>query len=381
MKNKLMFRPRIWAILILTVVVFGGLFALQWYGQRMMNEFFDNMPPPEVTVTSAEAIELEWAPTVSVAGSLVAVDGANLTTEVGGIVHEIHFPNGAEVEAGDVIVSLYAETDRAELDALRATARLAEIELERARTLFERNTLSRSEYDRRQSELDQARANAAAQEARLAQKELRAPFSGQLGIRRVNIGQYVAAGDPMISLLGLDPLYVNFTLPEQQLSRVRAGLPVQVRVAATGTDIVRGAITAIEPEVDAITRNFGVQATIANPDRTLRPGMYAQVEIPLGDAAPVTVVPRSALAYRSYGTFVYVLNPTDDDTAEEPVYRVSQRFVTPGAALGDLVAVEGLEPGETVASSGLLKLTPGGVTHVNNRLLPDAELDPQPPSG
>lgn len=383
MKKKLVFSPRMWVILILTLLVFGGLFFLQWFGKQKMNEFFDNMPPPEVTVSSAEATIVEWAPAIDVAGSLVAVDGANLTTEVGGIVHEIHHPNGAEVKAGEPLISLFADTDRAELDSLKATAKLAEIELDRARTLYERQTLSRSEFDRSQSELERARANVAAQEARLAQKVLRAPFDGQLGIRRVNVGQYVAAGDPMISLQGLDSLYVNFTLPEQYSTNVYPGLPVRIRVGADGMEPVEGEITAIEPEVDAITRNFGVQATIRNPDGLLRPGMYANVEVPLGEPAPVTVVPKSAVSYRSFGTFVYVLTPAESegDTPDAEVYQVSQRFVTLGSSMGDLVAVTGLEAGETIASSGLLKLQPGGVTRINNTVLPDAELDPSPPSG
>ncbi len=373
--KKFVFGPRMWAILIATVVIFGGFFFLQWFGKQQMNAFFDNMPPPDVTVSSAEAIVVEWAPTVEVAGSLVAVNGAQLTTEVAGIVHEIHHPSGARVTAGEALVSLVADTDRAELNALRATARLAEIELERATTLFERNTLSRSELDRRQSELDQARANVAAQEARVEQKTLRAPFDGQLGIRRVNVGQFVAAGDPVIGLQALDPLFVNFTLPEQYLANVHGGGPVQVRVAA---DAIDGEITAIEPAVDPITRNFALQATIDNPEGVLRPGMFATIQVTLGTPRTLTAVPASALSHRAYGTFVYVLTPRGGRGEQ---YAVTQRFVTPGAALGDLVAVEGLEPGEVVASSGLLKLRPGGTTLVNNRVTPGAELHPSPPSG
>lgn len=377
--KKLLFGPRMWVILILTLLVFGALFFLQWFGQQKMNEFFDNMPPPEVTVSSAEAQVAEWTPTIRVAGSLVAVDGAQLTTETGGIVDEIHHPNGGEVEAGDAVISLVADTDRAELDALKATATLAEIELQRARSLFDRNTLSRSELDRRQSELDQAQANVAAQEARVAQKVLRAPFAGRLGIRRVNVGQYVAAGDPIISLQGLDPLYVNFTLPEQYSRQVQPGLDVQVHVGSVRPDPVIGQITAIEPEVDEITRNFAVQATIRNPDGQLRAGMFAEVEVPLGVSEAVTVLPQTAITHRSFGSFVYVLTPVD--SSPEKIYQVSQRFVTLGSALGDLVAVSNVDPGETVANSGLLKLQAGSIVRINNTVVPDAERHPSPPSG
>ena len=374
--KKRLFGPRMWVALILTGMVFGGLFFMQWFGRQKMNEFFDNMPPPDVAVSSAEARLVDWVPTLDVAGSLVAVNGAQLTTEVAGIVQEIHHPNGGWVEAGDVLVTLVAETDRAELNSLKATARLAEIELERVNTLFQSKTVSRSELDRRQSELDQARANVAAQQARLEQKTLRAPFTGQLGIRRVNIGQYVGAGDPVIALQGLDPLYVNFTLPEQYSATVDAGLQVRVTVASASDEAITGEITAIEPAVDAITRNFSIQATIRNPHGVLRPGMFARIEVPLGDSAELVAVPATAVSYRSYGAVVYVLAPAGKD-----VYTITQRFVTPGATLGDLVAVEGLDVGETVATSGLLKLRPGGVTRINNSVLPEAELNPQPPSG
>lgn len=201
----------------------------------------------------------------------------------------------------------------------------------------------------------------------------------------------MAAGDPIISLQGLDPLYVNFSLPEQYNTQISVGLSVQIRVNAGGVKPVTGEVIAIEPFVDAITRNFGVQATIRNPEDLLRPGMYANVEVPLGEPVSVTVVPKSAVSYRLFGTFVYVLTPentaTDKpsdspvDTADPEVYKVNQRFVTLGASLGDLVVVIGLAPGETVASSGLLKLQPGGLARISNTLLPDAEPDPSPPSG
>ena len=374
--KKRLFGPRMWVLLILTGVIFGGLFFMQWFGKQKMNEFFDNMPPPDVTVSSAKARVVDWVPTIEVAGSLVAVNGAQLTTEVAGIVQNIHHPNGAEVEAGEVLVSLVAETDRAVLNSLKATARLAEIELERVKTLFQSKTVSRSELDRRLSELDQAHAEVAAQQARVAQKELRAPFAGQLGIRHVNVGQYVAAGDPIIGLQSLDPLYINFTLPEQYSDNIAAGLAVRVKVASVSEDLLTGEVTAIEPEVDAITRNFAVQATIRNPEGVLRPGMFANIEVPLGSSEKLVAIPASAVSYRSYGAFVYGLTPTKDD-----IYTVTQRFVAVGATLGDLLAVEGLEAGETVATSGLLKLRPGSTTRINNDILPEAELKPLPPRG
>ncbi|MDX9875174.1 MAG: efflux RND transporter periplasmic adaptor subunit [Spongiibacteraceae bacterium] len=372
---------RMWFIVLVTTLLFAAVLFMQWFGRQKMNEFFDNMPIPPASVTAAAAITETLQPSLTAVGTLMPVNGANLATEVPGIVDAIHFDNGATVEAGAVVVTLDTAADRAELESLKAAARLAEIELQRVRQLAATRSTSQADVDRRQSELDQARANVAAQEARIEQKTLRAPFAGVLGIRQVNLGQFVAAGDTIIGLQSLDPLFLNFTLPETYIAAVTTGDTVIARVDALDERTFSGIVTAIEPSVDARTRNFTVQATLRNPGQLLRPGMFASAELKLGEPRPLVVIPQSAVGYRPYGTTVFVLTPAE--SAEQPgLHQVEQRFVTLGNAYGDLIEVrEGLADGELVATSGLLKLRHGGHALIDNRVQPDASLHPAPANG
>ena len=340
--KKVLFSLRMWLMLLVTLLVFGGLFGMQWFGNKKMNEFMDNMPVQPATVTAMEAGTALWRDSVESVGTLVAIRGAELATEVPGTVETIHFENGAAVNAGDAIITLNSAPDRAQLAELQAAAELARLELERARRLVAQRNISESELDQRSSLLEQARARVAAQQARIEQKTLRAPYAGRLGIRQYNVGDYVQAGDTVIALQALDSLYVNFSLPEQYSQQVAAGL----------------------------------QATLPNPEELLRPGMFARLVLPIGIELERVVVPQTAIAYRPYGDSVYVI------TGQDGALRVSQRFVTLGPVRGDLVAVEeGLDPGERVATSGLLKLDGGMTVNVDNSSPPAAELDPQPDNG
>jgi|TARA_R100000005_G_scaffold96288_1_gene82099 membrane fusion protein (multidrug efflux system) len=374
--KKVLFSLRMWLMLLITLLVFGGLFGMQWFGNKKMNEFMDNMPVQPATVTAMEAGTALWRDSVESVGTLVAIRGAELATEVPGTVETIHFENGAAVEAGDAIITLNSAPDRAQLAELQAAAELARLELERARRLVAQRNISESELDQRSSLLEQARARVAAQQARIEQKTLRAPYAGRLGIRRFNVGDYVQAGDTVIALQALDSLYVNFSLPEQYSQQVAAGMPVQARLEALDGRIFEGTVTAISPVVDPNTRNFTLQATLPNPEELLRPGMFARLVLPIGIELERVVVPQTAIAYRPYGDSVYVI------TEQEGALRVSQRFVTLGPVRGDLVAVEeGLDPGERVATSGLLKLDGGMPVNVDNSSPPAAELEPQPDNG
>lgn len=374
---------RMMVLLIAAVVVFGGLIGAKWFGNRMMNQFFDNMPMPAVVVSATTVKSDTWTSEVTAVGSVAAVQGANLTTEVSGIVQKIHFDNGAEVNAGDVILTLDSATDGAQLKALQAAERLAQLERNRIQALFERKSISKSEYDKRQSELEQAQANVAAQQARLEQKTLRAPYTGRLGIRQVNLGQYVAAGDPIIGLQALDPMFINFTLPEQRYRDVKVGIDVRAQTDALGDTSFNGRISAIEPEIDADTRNFKVQATFANPQQQLRPGMFARIALNVGEQREVVVVPRSAISFNPYGNSVYVLTPSEQKGEDgKPQLVAKQRFVKTGEMRGDLIVVDdGLKVGETVATSGLLKLRSGATVVVNNSVQPDANIAPTPENG
>lgn len=365
---------RMIVILAATVLVFGGTMAAKLMGTRMMNQYLNNMPELPVTVSSADVSELQWTKQISAVGTLSAVNGANLATEVAGIIEGIHFDSGSEVVAGDAIITLISATDEAELASLEAAARLAELERDRVKSLLQRKSISESEFDRRETELAQARANAQARRSRLAQKTLRAPYDGQLGIRKVNIGQFVAAGDAMIGLHSLDPIHLDFTLPEQWYTELAVDQPVEVGVDAINHSGFQGKITAIEPTIDSQTRNFAVQATLANPDKLLRPGMFARVQLNLGEPHSVLTVPRTAINFNPYGNSVFVIGKD-----KQGQLRARQRLIQTGETRGDVIAVtEGLEPGDVVASSGLLKLRNGSLVKINNTVVPEASTAPTP---
>lgn len=379
-------------MLIACVVVFGLVFGLKGMLNFGMNQFFDNMPFPPSTVTATEARADEWALSLDAVGTVRAVNGVSVTTQVAGEVEKIHFNSGDEVKEGDLLVSLDARADSAQLKALEAAARLSELDFDRFKKLFEQGSISRSELDRRQSERDQAIATASAQRERVAQKKIRAPFSGKLGIRQVDLGQYLNPGNAVVTLQQLTPIYINFSLPERDQTLLQQGLAVRATLSALPDDKFDGEISAIEPGVDAATRNFNVQASFANKEQKLRPGMFARISIQMPHSEQVVVVPRSAIQYAPYGNSVYVIVRKDaeqDDSdvaaeegAEQPTEEsliVKRRFVKTGTERGDLVAViEGLKAGERVATSGLLKLRNDAAVIINNKVQPPAETDPRP---
>ena len=374
-------------MLVACAVVFGLVFGLKGMLNFGMNQFFDNMPMPAATVTATEAVSDEWVLALDAVGTVRAVNGVEVTTQVAGEVEKIHFNSGDEVEEGAVLVSLDARTDSAQLKALEAAARLAEQEYERFQTLFKQGSISRSELDRRQSERDQAIATANAQRERVAQKTLRAPFSGKLGIRQVDLGQYLNPGNAVVTLQQLDPIYVNFSLPERDQTLLQSGLAVRASLSAMPGEFFEGEISAIEPGVDPTTRNFNVQASFANKEQKLRPGMFARISIQLTNSEQVVVVPRTAIQYAPYGNSVYVITEKQSEAVEgeedaapaEPTLIVKRRFVTTGSERGDLVAVtEGLQAGERVATSGLLKLRNDATVIINNKVEPSSEIDPRP---
>jgi membrane fusion protein, multidrug efflux system len=389
-------------------LLFGGLLFVQSYGNKQMNAMFDNMPQPPVTISATEVERAHWPRKLEAVGTFAAVNGADLATEAGGIVDVIGFKNGETVEAGEVLLKLNTDIDHAQLQALKAAARLAKLELERTQRLYNLNSISKAEVDARQTQADQARANVTAQRARIAQKTLKAPFDGVLGIRKVNLGQYVAPGTAIVSLQSLDPIFLNFMLPEQRLADVSVGQQVTARVDALPKRIFMGTLTAIEPQVDRATRNFMVQASIENPDHKLRPGMFAKVELDYGAPKEVLTVPQTAISFHPYGNSVYVIHESDNagqdqtehsgpanaqtSVADSPpaqtqatkrsaLLTVTQRFVGTGARRGDFIAiVEGLKAGERVATSGLLKLRNDAVVKIDNSVRPEADLAPTPPN-
>jgi membrane fusion protein (multidrug efflux system) len=385
-------RRMLW-MLLAAGFLFGGVFAIKWFIAKGTNDFFDNMQPPPATISDAEAKEAVWTESADAVGSLQAVNGTQVTTEAGGVVADIRFQSGARVAKGDVLLTLNTSTETATLQSLEAASQLAQTQRDRFRELYQdKQLVSRAELDQRESDAASTRAQADAQRALIAQKTIRAPFSGVLGIRKVNLGQYLNPGDAIVGLQSLDPIHLNFSLPEQRLTQVREGQKITVSIDAMPGRQFEGVINAVEPEVDASTRNFQVQATLANADQTLRPGTFAKVSLPLGEERKVVLVPQTAINFSPYGNSVYVVEPAPapkagaaaaapatDGKQAPPALIVKQRFVRTGGTRGDLIAVvDGLKPGERVATSGLVKLRNDASVIVNNKVAPADEAAPKP---
>lgn len=367
-------------MLILCFVVFGSIFAIKAYFTHAMNDAVNNSPMPSSAISIAVAKEDVWATSLEAVGTVQPINGVAVTTQIAGAVEKIHFESGDKVSKGDVLVTLDSGTDSAQLKALRAAAKLAGLEYQRFLSLYKQGSISASELDRKRSERDQADANADAQREKVAQKTLRAPFDGQLGIRQVDLGEYLNPGSAVVTLQQLNPIYVNFSLPEQYLANITKDLNIQVLLAAFPSKTFTGKISAVEPGVERSTRNFNVQATLNNDALMLRPGMFAGVRIALSQEQTVVVVPRTAIAYAPYGNAVYVINESGEtDDEDKPKLIVKKRFVKLGPMRGDLVAiVEGLEPGEKVASAGLLKLRNDAPVFEENDVMPADDATPTP---
>ncbi len=381
-------RKRMFWMLLGALVVFGGVFAVKAMIAKGTNEFFDNMPQPAVAVSSAVAQKQKWSAAGEAVGTFVAVNGTDVTTEAGGVVRAIEFEAGQPVKAGDVLVRLNTANELATLKALEASARLAGVQRDRWMQLARDQLVSTDEAQQRATAAATAQAQVEAQRALIAQKTIRAPFSGVLGIRKVNLGQFVAPGDPIVSLQQLDPIYLDFTLPEQQLGKVKEGTLVRATVDAIPGQVFEGRVTAVEPQVDPDTRNFRAQATLANPGNALRPGTFAHVGFDTGGEQDVVVIPQTAVSFNPYGNAVFVISKVPRKEGEKDMQGkpltgdklvVQQRFVTTGATRGDLIAVtKGLKPGEQVVTSGLLKLRNDAEVTINNKVQPAAEARPKP---
>ena len=333
-------------------------------------------PPPEAVTTTVSRRE-QWPSTLEAIGTAVAVHGVTVSADLPGIVDRIAFDSGHAAQAGDVLVQLDTKQEEAQLVAAEAQRDLTRLNYERARGLAEQGIVAKQDFDRAEAENKQAEARVGEIRATIQRKRIRAPFAGVLGIRQVNLGQYLSAGDPVVSLQSLRPIYVNFAVPQQEVSRLRVG--GEVSVSAEGVPgAVTGRITAIDSIVNEGTRNVGVQATFANEDGRLHPGMFVQTRIDLGAGTSVIALPASAINYAPYGDSVFVVADVDGPKGQK--YRgVRQQFVKLGGGRGDQVAVlSGLGPGEEVVTSGVFKLRPGAAVHVNNDVQPGNNPAPKP---
>jgi membrane fusion protein (multidrug efflux system) len=387
-KKPASFRKRLIWMLVLAALVFGGVFLAKAIMGKGMNEFFDNMPQPAASITDYTVKMAEWADAEESVGTFVAINGTDVTTEAAGIVRELSIQPGQPVKAGTVLVQLNTTNELAVLRSLEAAAKLAMVQRDRWRELGKDKLVSQAEVEERSTTAATTLAQVEAQRALIAQKTIRAPFNGVLGLRKVNLGQYVNPGDPIVSIQSLDPIFLDFSLPEQRVGQVLEGTRIRAIVDALPGQTFEGKVTAIEPLVDINTRNFKVQATLSNPGNNLRPGTFAHVDFDTGGLREVVVIPQTAVSFNPYGNAVYVISKVkraegEKDMQGKPLTGdklvVKQRFIKTGATRGDLIAVtEGLKPGERIATSGLLKLRNDAEVTVNNKVQPTANAAPTP---
>lgn len=367
-------------IMLLAVgVVFGAVFGFEILKAKMIHKALAKLRNPPQTVSTVVARSQPWRSKLEAVGSLRAVNGANLSFQVQGIVSALHLKSGSDVKKGDPLVELSAADDIAHLDSLKATAGLAQVNYDRDRTLVTGDTVTQQTVDTDLATLKSDRAQVEQQQALVGYKTLKAPFSGRLGIREVDLGQYIPAGMPVVTLQQLDPIYVDFYLPQQSLAKIKVGQPVAAKVDTYPSITFSGEVSSINSLVDTATRNVQVRATLANRDNRLLPGMFATIDIDVGSPQDYVTLPATAIAYNSYGNIVYLVakKPTGKNAASEGV--AQQTFVTIGPTRGDQVAIlKGVKDGDAVVSAGQMKLHNGTPVKINNEVQPADNPNPSP---
>jgi len=368
--------------MILMLALTGGLVASLGFVkfrqiQDAMGQAASFQPPPEA-VTTIIAQQDKWPSTLNAIGTMAAVQGVTVSADLPGIVEQIAFESGGSVREGDLLVQLDTRQEQAQLAAVEAARDLARLNFERMHGLVNEGAITRADYDRAAAEQKQTEAKVEEIRATIARKTIRAPFSGILGIRQVNLGQYLSGGDAVVPLQSLDPIYVNFGVPQQDAGQAVVGRNVRITVGDLGSVAFTGRVTAINSVVDEATRNVQVQATLANPKGTLRPGMFVQTEVLLGASRPVVTLPAPSISYAPYGDSVFVVTELKDPKGQ--TYRgVRQQFVKLGPSRGDQIAVlSGLKPGEEIVSSGVFKLRNGAAVLINNKVQPANKPAPKP---
>jgi len=334
-------------------------------------------PPPEA-VTTIVAHQEEWSASVSSIGTVAAVQGVTVSADLPGTVERIAFESGTAVREGEVLALLDTRQEQAQLTAAEAQRDLARLNFERMQGLLNERVISQSEFDRATAEQRQGDARVGEIRAAIARKTIRAPFSGVLGIRRVNLGQYLSGGDALVTLQSLNPIYVNFGVPQQSSSQMRVGRTVRITSDSLPGVEFSGRVTAIDSIVDQATRNIQVQATLANPGGKLRPGMFVQAEAGVGGGSTIVALPASAISYAPFGDSVFVVTDLKNPAGQS--YRgVRQQFVKLGPARGDQIAVtSGVQAGDEVVTSGLFKLRNGAAVVINNKVKPTNSPKPKP---
>ncbi len=359
---------RLFPVVLFLVVILGGIFGWKYYNGQKMAAMMAT-PPPPATIASAKVLTDSWQPYLYSVGSVEATQGVFVTTEVPGQVKEILFKSGQKVTAGEVLLHLDDSVDQANLEGLIALSKQARLRFERNQKLVKERSVSRSEFDDSQAQLENLQASVDAKQATIHKKKIRAPFSGQLGIREIDLGEYLSPGAHIVPLQALDPVFVNYTLPERHFDRVRVGQTIIVKVQAFADKTFEGRISAINPGIDPGTRSVRLQATLPNPGNLLRPGMFADTRTVLPLRDDVLTLPRTAISYNPYGESVFVI--LDEDSRRS----VQRRPVTTGEVRGGQVEIiEGLQAGDEVVSAGQNKLRNGQTVNIDNSVQLDERI-------
>jgi membrane fusion protein (multidrug efflux system) len=371
---------RMVVMLAIVALVLGIVFGLGTFKSYMIAQFLKGFANQVQTVATVPAEPSSWQPLLTATGGITPVNGAALSAEVSGIVDTIRFDSGTEVKQGDVLLTLRPNNDPAVLAQLQAQAQLAAITTARDAAQYAAHAIAKEQLDTDRATLAADVAQVQGEQALIAEKVVRAPFAGRIGIRQVNPGQFLPAGTSIATLEQLDPVYADFYMPEQSLSALAPGQSVSISVDAYPGQSFTGTVTALDSAVDTATRNILVRATVPNPDGKLRPGMFASVAVASGAPQDFITLPQTAITYNPYGDTVYVVQH-GTDAKGQPALIARQVFVTLGATRGDQVAVTaGLSPGDTVVTAGQVKLRNGALVSINNTVEPPDSTNPTPPN-
>lgn len=360
-------------------ILFCGIFGYKAFTGMMMKKFMSAGGMPPVTISTVRAATQEWLPQLKAVGSLRAVQGVDVTCESAGIVQSILFKSGDDAKAGQLLVQFNVDSDIAQLNALEASAELAKITYERDRKQLDAQTISQAALDADAADLKVKLAQVAQQKALVNKKTIRAPFAGRLGINLVNQGQYVNPGDKIVTLQALDSIYVDFYLPQQELSLISKDQDLIITTDSFPGRTFSGTVSAVNPKVDPQTRNMQVEAIIKNPKHELLPGMYVSVQVQAGEKQHYLTLPRTAVTFNPYGETVYLVEEKGKDKTGKPALFAKQAFITIGLSRGDQVAIlSGIKVGDLVVSSGQLKLKSGSPIIINNKIQPSGDAAPKP---
>ncbi len=375
--NKKMSREMKYMLLIVGVL-FSLIFAYKAFQNYMLNKILSSQTP-NIVISATRVKKTMWTPEYKVTGSIRTVKGVNVTTELPGMIREIVFVPGSFVKKGDLLVQLDIDADIATLKSLEAKAKYAKITWVRDSAQYKIGAVSKEQLDSDAANYKSTAEDVKAQIANIAKKTIRAPFDGKLGISAVNPGQYLNAGDKVVNLQTLEPIYADFNVPQDELAQFAVGQSVNITVDTYPGTVFSGKVTTVDPEVDQNTRNIAIEATLPNTDHKLLPGMFANVVATTGEAKPLLTLPQTAISFNPYGDIVFVLTEAGKDAKGNTRWKARQRFVTTGERRGDQIAVlKGIDEGEMVVTAGQLKVKNDSIVSINNAIQPSENPNPQP---